>query len=621
MYISIDTGGDFAALEFGALEDIVGTTTTKTFNESSCGPPALTTSTADDPVFVYEITDGYWKPGTTPGSIVAYGSNSSTGSYSATHHWSETVTWRFTNQPDVRLIIDATNLDSWRPMATLWNGSGSEPTIAGATLQINATLDPKPSASTLPLPKAQKITFRLTSSNVLGTAMNSPRLAPENSPQDLQFEASLNTPLVFVDKNTLHTPTGLIEDAAATLSSFDWGAYGEVTAEALLEDGTTIVARFRNTGEPMRIPKRQATSYIADSWKSAHGVSNLDDSSDNETLLGGDGHSGDGLTLYEEYRGMVANGQRVEPNPTKVDYHVYNGYSASDPVQSQKRQHIITGIMQFAALADLQPHYDYGLADFTPSDSFNDNDPSKRIINFNALTEGLRHRTDQHLVMIMPSLSLTKSKAHFGPSVPRNISRVELASSLGDSQIPWTTAHELAHTANVPHHGDHGQRIAIWERSGSTVTEKINASDSGITIQVHSESTGISVPGSILPPSQIMIISHEVTNSQHGSIFGGDETCLMRQPIATAVHWDRWPLRRYVIEPHETPGTDLCTDRLGKTFNKDQNMYPQPVSEPHPSRHGDAAPQRGNCREKICVNDYYNHPPYYGGGVAPEEIP
>ena len=67
----------------------------------------------------------------------------------------------------------------------------------------------------------------------------------------------------------------------------------------------------------VRLPMRSASSFIADSWKKSHGVNGVSDNADNETDPKGDGNPGDGLTLYEEYRGFIEDGQHIEGDPKR----------------------------------------------------------------------------------------------------------------------------------------------------------------------------------------------------------------------------------------------------------------------------------------------------------------
>ncbi|WNG36546.1 hypothetical protein F0U61_24855 [Archangium violaceum] len=536
-----------------------------------------------------------------------YGSRVESGSQ-GNRHWKDTYTWRFSNRQEVRLVIDAIDFENWRPLATYWDGSGAPPTTGGAHLKLVAHLDPQPSTSSAPLPKAKKITFKLLkSSSVPGIAMNAPVVNAEKSPQDLQFEQARNQALgmVFVSKDRVETaPGGLFEFATAELSSFDSGAYGEVTAEAELEDGSIITARFRDTGDnPMRIPKRAPGSYVAEKWMNDHGAGAAGDFSDDEKLAGGagDGHSGDGLTVYEEYRGFFADTVWFDTKPADVDFMVINDTNAAN-----LEAHIKSGIQRFASATGLKVNSNMTDLDIKMPSDRTDYDPAKRVINPNALLEGGRHKVDQHAVVLRLSSSSTSpvSQTYGGPSSPKNISQIELSQKPTGDELVWTVAHELGHAANIPHHGEGGFRDAYWAlQSDGSFHETPNSTiTTGVPVTLKLEATGqvFSSP-----------LSTKVTvSTKLQGLASGDETCIMRYPVANAIERASEPSVRYFITPDEPYGVTLCLDGKGKDFNSNRTY---PDGSPRPSRHGDAAPGRGDCKHRICINDFHAHPPGAGG--------
>ncbi|GEL75692.1 hypothetical protein [Myxococcus virescens] len=611
IYIGVSLEDGISLLDIAGWDSVIENIKRVRKVHNTCTGNSENTTQGTDEIYSYFSELGEVQTGHTPGQLIVHGASEEVDDGSSSLHYRITKTWRFTNYPHVRLVIDAVNLDNWRPLGTVWNGTGSPPTTPGATLSLVASLHPKPSVAPNPIPKATKITFKIVeSSNVPGDAMNSPLDNAANSLRDLQFQAGQNPAMTFVDVDTIHTPSGLVEEASAVLSSFDWGAYGSVTAEAVLEDGTVLTARFRDTGDnPMRIPKRESTSYIADSWRLAAGVADLPDSSDEETLSGGagDGHSGDGLTLYEEYRGFVANGQWGTTDPAKVEFHVYNGLHSYPSILTQ----VTAGIQTFKNATGLNVHSNYREADFEQASDPSDIDPSKRVINFNALHEGGRHRVDQHIIMLMPSINPLSvvSQTHRGPSSPVNIPMIEIGQMTDPGDIAGTVAHELAHSANVPHHGENGHDFVTWIPQVTDYLEISTATPApGVPITLRMEADGSLAP-ILANPLQMLLLSIEVTDPTKGSRFGGDENCLIRYYGANAVKWNSKPsAERFLILPRETPGTQLCSDGLGKTFNATVRPDYSPP-ESRPSRHGHAAPNRGNCIHRICINDAHAHIP------------
>lgn len=601
----IDIGIDFeegvSVLMVSPWDTIQEQWSSTSTRESSCGSPVEQgmAGEADIIAEIYEI--GYWLPGATPGSYIVYGSRVETNS-SGNHHWRDTYTWRFSNKREVRLVLDAVNFDNWRPLATYWDGSGAPPVTGGAHLKLVASLVPQPGSSSSALPKAKKITFKLLkSSSVPGIAMNAPLYNAENSPQDLQFVQARNQALgmVFVNKDRVETaPGSLYEFASAELSSFDSGAYGEVTAEAELEDGSIITARFRDTGDnPMRIPKRSPDSYVAEKWMKDHGAGAAGDFADEEKLAGGagDGHSGDGLTVYEEYRGFFANGVWFDTRPAEVDLMVLNDTAVS------LKADIDSGIQRFATASTLKVHSSFGPGDLeTPMDHA-DYDAAKRVINLNTLDEGGRHKVDQHAVVMRLASNAQSpvSQTYGGPSSPKNISQIEFSQLATGGKLVWTVAHELGHTVNIPHHGEGGFRDAYWalQPNGSFLETANSTTTTGVPVILKLEGTGQVFSSSI---------STGVTlSTKLQGLASGDETCFMRYPVANAIERASEPGVRYFIMPNEPYGVTLCLDGLGKDFNSNRTY---PDGRPRPSRHGNAAAGRGDCMHRTCVNDFHAHP-------------
>lgn len=83
--------------------------------------------------------------------------------------------------------------------------------------------------------------------------------------------------------------------------------------EAELEDGRVLQGELK-MGEEERvsdilIPKREKGSKVAFAWLQERGLSGVADGSDTDRQpVGKPGADGDGLTVYEEYRGFYVGG-------------------------------------------------------------------------------------------------------------------------------------------------------------------------------------------------------------------------------------------------------------------------------------------------------------------------
>ncbi|WP_342378352.1 hypothetical protein NVS55_03175 [Myxococcus stipitatus] len=547
----------------------------------------------------------------------------------------ELITWRFKfdlvplGVDEVRLILEAPpGYDAWRPKANIvgltpdvfevppLDNSISTSLVLGSHVASSAPPVVKPGSSAIfkahlvaaPDKKAKTMRFRLTSSRVPGVAGNSPLPGQANSDFDLALTQSAGTALVLSQVGELQvgtTPDGQYRMASVEVLAQDWGAYGKIEAGATMEDGTAVVAVLSSSNETeLRIPQRAPGSNIATSWKSQRGASGRADSDDNESTPVGDGSNGDGLTLYEEYRGFWVQGKHVEGDPNKKDFFVHidpTGLSSSSAKSIAAK-----GVSLFESVTALVVHrLDRG--EFVPPLSGTDFSPDRRVINFNH--DSVNHKVDQHLVVLTSEWTLD-GNSHSRRSnlnalgTPKAFSRIEIAKQamgqLSHQQLVRDVAHELGHTVNVSHHGEGGEvvRYLVFRPDGSLVEahDKLGTVNPVVIRQLVDEVTqGVlhddanRIPGPVKStPVKVSLLPEK----QHS----GDENCVMRYNDANVVVRAGQPDVRYWIAPTETPGAGLCSDGLGKTFNKTGVAA-------RPSRHGNAAVGRGNCVHQLLVND------------------
>ncbi|WP_147450236.1 hypothetical protein [Corallococcus carmarthensis] len=526
-------------------------------------------------------------------------------------------------ETEVQLVLDAEDYDTWLPFgpqSPLPNSLANpgELPAAGSFIRVRAALVPL--VPTAP-DAASEITFFLDSSSIDGIAMNMPVEGAADSPQDLQFEESKNPGYVVEDKNKLRTPEGSYSTYAyAMVSSFDYGAYGSIRAVAKLPNGkviqSVVLAKVYGGGtdpelalnEPLRIPRRAENSKIARTWIEMKGAFGLGDDDDSELLPGGRGHrdpkeGGDGLTLQEEYRGFIINGIHSRTNPDDVDYFLVNRIGTPPG--------IVDGINRFTNVTGLKVHQ---LKEA-------EGNPSTRLINANH--GQVAHLNDQHFVILrwLTDGSGT-SKTPGGASTPGNIEYVGISANLSNSEsqptlFEHTVAHELAHSANVPHHGEGGLLKVEWT---TTVDGSEIASTSEKVLDPSGYATGdivemIYSPSSFLQPKQPEAFAPKIQRfnvaarcAQDGtqSVFSGAHDCLMRYSAQALIKPNppgQRHIRHSLTDEHEEPlGLTLCSTTEGTGFNG--------LGE---NRHGSAASGRGECIKKICVNDRHNHPKWFGG--------
>lgn len=519
------------------------------------------------------------------------------------------------NPPEpVELIIEPPpNYDKWRPIAD------KDESTAGDIVPIKVVLQ-KPGGG-VPRFKPMRYNFFLkNTSRERGVCLNWPLpplpgspAANEPPPFDLQFEQDKNQEYLSVGYDgqaMVHTvPTDATGAAALTaqvnVSCFDYGAYGEFEASVELENGQTVygVVKFTSDQQQLKLPLCNDGSHIALSF--LENLSHLPDNDDSENVPVGDRFTGDGLTLYEEYRGFMNGDDWMPGDPKKKDVFVLN--------QMRTHPFVARGIKLFESTTGLAVHQ-------LLRDNQVDTDMA---INFSRTQEP--HIVDQHVIRIKAAPSGRGYANVDDNGTPGTAKAVNMA-----PDCPWirvvngqpvlyfasTLAHEMVHCCNVYHHGERDTTVYWYQGIGTT--------------QMYEQATGEDAQGNVVPTgaATAITIKHEngtviapaaffggrkpecyVTLGQTQGQHSGVENCLMRYDVAVAYPSARQPNVRY-LTGGEVVGTVLCTTRAGTGVNA-------PLRMPE-SRYGPAAlktnggpgvlDDRGNCAGQLRVNDLGNEP-------------
>lgn len=538
--------------------------------------PATSSSSEIDlpPVFVESRFEGP----DVPESLV--GSKYSESSDRLTHG---TVSWVLAHKVEYDLEVTPAGYDTWRPKA------GADELTRGNSLLVNATLKRK-DGKKLDSP-ARKFVFTLVRrSSEPGVMMNWPPLAAIKPDEpDLRFDPDMNKPFklkVGGDRGSeATTPEGNHETASAWVSSYDWGAYGVLAVEAVLPSGRRVLGHLVNDPDRFEIliPKRSGPDDpIAEVWRRQHDVVGIDARDDSDASPAGDDHPGDGLTLYEEYRGFRVNGKHLGTDPKKKDLFVVNEVGT----QAAER-----GILLFRKASGLAIHLiredeidDYGI----------NRNSSERFQN-----------QSQHGVIVenAPREQTEYSDAEF-PRMPGRTLFASMARNLlathGLAQYAITLAHELGHTCWLKHHGDSDIGHARWElRPDGGVLElarglvSTRGADGGAPIVL------LLGDGSPPPAGANLDLPDERwwVGGPHGQHSGVDD-CLMCYDAANSVQAYSRNDARYRLGDQEEQKmkSRFCSSSQGTGVNAPGGTFDHP-------RYGDAAPNRGNCTAHLCIND------------------
>jgi hypothetical protein len=487
--------------------------------------------------------------------------------------------WTFSPKPPtpLKLEIEATP-DGGMPYAQWRPKPGPDERTPGSFLKVTARLVTPPGA---PPEKAAVIRLLLTDvSEERGVSLNYPWGAETRDPiPDFEFDPSYNRE-VGVDGRRAHVAGNVAErgEIVAGINFFDGGAWGELMAEAEMQDGRYVLGHVKGHPEQrtLLIPQRRPDSKIADMWRSPGA-----DDDDADSAPTGDGQPGDGLTNYEEYRGFHVQFGWTEGDPDQKDFFVRNKAGGM----------AVGGIRLFETASGLRVHR------LAPGEL-----PATKVINA-ARTVG-PHNKNQHGVIIRhdPALgNICKAVMHGPPETPPgmpvhvdyvglgavpNVFVTTVNFATGQTNVvnygAATVAHELFHCCNVYHHGDPlSEAERTWEKMpDGSITEN------GTPIRVVNEA-GQDVSGQIVFDSHGQLVTQVFVKGGKAS---GDVSCIMRYDVAWATEDPARPQVRVVLAvgsagTGEMTGSRLCTGSAGLGNTR---FGPAP---------------RGNCVRQIVVND------------------
>ena len=226
-----------------------------------------------------------------------------------------TLSWSLTREaPDPNEVtVEVVRYEDWLP-----EGNIDDPKEPGKNpLTITATVHKKGDKKTL-RQAYLNISLPYVSKNK-GICGNWPKNAGEE--EGLRFrekDCPKSNGLLYKDRTHVETDIP-VQEVMFRVHSYDYGAWGTLRITARDEAGRDLKVKIRGKETPdLDIPQDDDANRIADSWKPAESKGKPKDW-DDETIEGQDA-KGDGITLYDEYRGLVvlnAKGRRefVRLNP------------------------------------------------------------------------------------------------------------------------------------------------------------------------------------------------------------------------------------------------------------------------------------------------------------------
>lgn len=472
-----------------------------------------------------------------------------------------TISYNLTPPPVECIIETGPEYDKWEP-----KGGADEATV-GNNLGISAHLQVKGKPNATPLQKGRFIFQLVDASKEPGVALNLPLTGAKTDP-DLKFVDSGGMEIKDEGKRA-ETVSDKMQTAQANLGCYDYGAYGKVRVTCQLTDGSVVYGHLQ--GEPgkeeLSVPKDDNNNHVADSWESREGVSGKADCWDGEQEPSLDGRAGDGLTLYEEYRGLVHKGQIVRLEPLQKDLVIVN--EAGDKMAA--------GLKLFESASGIH------VVELSKGELADD-----RLVNKNCGEATLGPQYGLRLVSEplgagIIGISLPDRVKTSPKDCDKTVINSDLSFLPGASLQAMTAvgiAHEIGHSLGAQHHGDSG--------SGTT-RENLAINDAATKIY------GIDGAEITQRPYTLQGLIEEKMNGGESS---GAQECVMRNSsfFQWVKHVDRMGVAAYYAVPPTAPGTIFCGVTAGTGINATGNT---------PTCYfGQAADGRGACQTHMRVNDH-----------------
>ena len=262
-------------------------------------------------------------------------------------NFNKTVSYHFQAKLDERsnyeAIIEPDSpalYDVWIPKGMSINpdsiamAKANKEDLVGNALLFNIVVRDKETKKPIATPWKANITLGKISHNK-GWCMNYPPADEADAKADLRFDQHVPKSMFTKLNDSEFTTTSTPNEKGILVNSYDYASYGTIAAKVTLADGTELEAHSdKDPGKTAwRIPKDDNNNDIADQWEIDKKIKDNNYSPGwDEDKCDGNCHSGDGFTLFEEYRGFVIMDDkknrvfsRLQPDKRKLFVYLKSG--------------------------------------------------------------------------------------------------------------------------------------------------------------------------------------------------------------------------------------------------------------------------------------------------------
>ncbi|MFN3649569.1 MAG: hypothetical protein ACK47B_08285 [Armatimonadota bacterium] len=402
-----------------------------------------------------------------------------------------------------------------------------------------------------------------------GTCLNSPET---DTAPDLEFDP-LGSPTAFDEPELVGEASYVMQTedpvtaATALVRARDYGAWGKLRAEAYVDGGWKPIPVEGSRLGYLTLPYDRNENKISDQWEKKNKAKGKPATWDEETQPRLDGVPGDGLSLYEEYRGLRVKGKHTRLSPKLKELVVENQIGAqADP-----------GIKLLGAASKLKV-YAVNTGELPVSRQVNANSSLARTRDQYGLRLKDVRLAEGTLGGALP-LEKTNKRPKDCTEVQVDVTQI-LASPPGynaQAELENTIAHELGHGIGASHHGEAGAPLIdrfLTDRH-QPPAHIVYGSD-----------------GKVIPDRPFRI---QGLLGGLGSLASGDEGCIMcyNSYYQWAVQRTAQGEYRYYAQQYRLPGRRFCTSAAGTGVN-DKKHRPAPYF-------GNA--ERGNCLAQLGPKD------------------
>jgi len=366
-----------------------------------------------------------------------------------------TIIWHLerTTNNNAELIVTPEDYDNWLPKP------GRDELTKGTVMNINLKVK---STNGKPLSIKAK-SFELTLSNTSvepGITINYPVSPRAKQLPDLRF-LPVSIAESIEEDQFISLPCHDGSTGKVIIGSYDGGGWTTLTAEAILEDDTRIKGHLLISGgeQQIRIPKRDKGSIIATSWLKANkDPGEMDDKEESN----GNENKGDGLTAYEEYRGVVSMDTFRRLSPIKKELGLL--------IKQSEYGFFKEGFRRFENASDIKI-YVFGQNEIPDNRRLNQN--AKSAHDFKQFVLRLNKGNNNGEKDIYGANVVAWGVAYPKVDIPARVTHISIdvdrirtwyqgtVRAYGAHSLPFTdrdlvastTAHEIGHGVNLPHHG------------------------------------------------------------------------------------------------------------------------------------------------------------------------